>query len=102
MDGIPALDLWDVIVLVFGNRTQNHDRTVKPIVCLDTSHAQGQESRGVINVLDNVEFIPSNVQSSHQETLLKVFEDNEAVIKMIFKGRSPDIETLFQDPQSCS
>ena len=32
---------------------------------------------------------PSNVNSSHQEALLYVFEDNEAVIKMICKGRSP-------------
>ena len=36
--------------------------------------------------MDNVDFIPSNVNSSHQEAL---FEHNEAVIKMIFKGRSP-------------
>ena len=43
----------------------------------------------MINDLDNVDFIPSNVNSSHQEALLYVFEDNEAVIKMIFKGRSP-------------
>ena len=27
--------------------------------------------------------------TSHQEALLYVFEDNEAVIKMIIKGRSP-------------
>ena len=33
--------------------------------------------------------VPSNVQFSHQEALLYVFEDNEAVIKMIMKGRSP-------------
>ena len=33
--------------------------------------------------------VPSNVQSSHQEALLYVFEVNEAVIKMIIKGRSP-------------
>ena len=32
---------------------------------------------------------PQNVQFSHQEALLYVFEDNEAVIKMIIKGRSP-------------
>ena len=43
----------------------------------------------MINDLDNVDFIPSNVNSSHQEALLYVFEDNEAVIKMIIKGRSP-------------
>ena len=38
--------------------------------------------------MDNVDFISSNVPSSHQEALLYVFEDNEAVIKMIIKGRS--------------
>ena len=47
------------------------------------------QSRGVINVLDNVDLVPSNVRFSHQEALLYVFEDNEAVIKMIIKGRSP-------------
>ena len=43
----------------------------------------------MINVLDNVDLVPSNVQFPHQEALLYVFEDNEAVIKMIIKGRSP-------------
>ena len=43
----------------------------------------------MINDLDTVDFIPSNVQFSHQEALLYVFEDDEAVIKMIIKGRSP-------------
>ena len=43
----------------------------------------------MINDLDNVDLVPSNVQSSHQEALLYVFEDNEAVINMIIKGRSP-------------
>ena len=32
---------------------------------------------------------PQTSKSSHQEALLYVFEDNEAVIKMIIKGRSP-------------
>ena len=38
------------------------------------------------NVLNSIDSVPSNVQSSHQEALLYVFEDNEAVI---IKGRSP-------------
>ena len=50
-----------------------------------------KQSHGVINDLDNVDFVPSNVNSSHQEALLYVFEDDEAVIKMIFKGRSPTL-----------
>ena len=47
-----------------------------------------KKSHGMIDDLNNVDFIPSNVHSSHQEALLYVFEDNEAVIKMIMKGRS--------------
>ena len=43
----------------------------------------------MIDDLDNVDFISSNVNSSRQETLLYVFEGSEAVIKMIIKGRSP-------------
>ena len=48
-----------------------------------------KKSQGKINVIENIDSVPSNVQSSRQETLLYVFEDNEAVIKMIIKGRSP-------------
>ena len=88
LDGIPALDFWDLTVSVFGNTTQTHDRTGRPVVCPHTIQKRKQ-SQGVINDLDNVDFIPSNVQSSRQEALLYVFEDNEAVIKMIIKGRSP-------------
>ena len=87
LDGILALDLWDLIVLVLGNTTQNHDRTGRPVVCRDTRHAQVQ-SRGMFSVLNNVD-LASNVHFSHQDALLYVFEDNETVIKMIFKGRSP-------------
>ena len=89
MDGIPALDLWDLIVLVLGNIIQNHDRTVTSVVGRDTSHEPSQQSRGMFNVLNYVDRVSSNVQFSHQEALLYVFEDNEAVIKMIIKGRSP-------------
>ena len=98
LDGIPALDLWDLIVFVLGNTTQNHDITVKPVVCstrapqpavCSNERHKRQQSRRVSNELDNVDFIPSHVQSSYQEALLYVFEDNEAVIKMIMKGRSP-------------
>ena len=39
-------------------------------------------------MLKNIDCVPSNVQSPYQEALLYVFEDNEAVIKMITEGRS--------------
>ena len=40
-------------------------------------------------MMENIDSVPSNAQSSRQEALLYVFEDNEAVIKMIIQGRSP-------------
>ena len=87
LDGFPALDLLDLIVSVLGNTTQNQDRLGRPVVnkreaCspLHTIHKHKQSQR-VINDLDNVDFIPSNVQSSHQEALLYVFGDNEEEVR---------------------
>ena len=88
LDGTPALDLWYVIVSVFGNTTQNYDRTGRPVVCRDEKSRAPAIPRGD-QCFGKCDLVPSNVQSSHQEALLHVFEDNEAVIKMIIKGRSP-------------
>ena len=81
LDGLPALELWDLIVSVFGSVSQISDRTGRPV-----DVKRNQKSQGNINVMENIDCVPSNVQSSHQEALLYVFEDNEAVIKMIIKG----------------
>ena len=83
LDGLPALELWDLIVSVLGNVSRVSDRSGQPD---NDVHHKSQKN---INVLKNMDCVPSNVQSSHQEALLYVFEDNEAVIKMIIKGRSP-------------
>ena len=97
LDGIPALDLWDLIVAVLGNTNQSHkehgDLLMNKREVRSPPHTihKRKQSQRVINDLDNVDLVPSNVQSSHQEALLYIFEDNEAVIKMIIKGRSPTI-----------
>ena len=102
LDRIPALDLWDLIVLVLGNTIQTPDRTEQPVVNCDKVQSANKRSQGTTNVLNNIDCVPSHVNSSRQEALLNVFEDNEAVIKMINKGKKPDNETCFQNPQSCS
>ena len=84
LDWILALDLWDLIVSVLGNTTQTAERLGRPVI-IDKS----QRSQGKTNVLNNIDCVQSNVQSSHQEALLYVFEDSEAVIMMIIKGSSP-------------
>ena len=93
LDGIAALDVWDLIVAVLhGNTYQSDQERRDPCTNLVRFNPRKlqkrKKSRGKIDDLDNVDFISSNVHSSRQEALLYVFEDNEAVIKMIIKGRS--------------
>ena len=95
MDGIPALDLWDLVVEAFPSSPNQINKS------------KGQESQGnlsrntTLNMknqnptkhvnldLNNVDHVSSNVRSSQFGAVLYVFEGNEAVIKMIIKGRSP-------------
>ena len=91
LDGLLALEFWDLIVSVLGNMTQTTERTGRPVI-IDRS----QRSQGKINALNDIDCVPSKVQSSHQEALFYVFEDNEAVIKMIIKGRSPTMRHVLR------
>ena len=78
-DGLPALELF------LGNVSRVSDRSGKP----ESDDHKHHKSHNKIDVTRNIDSVPSNVQSARQEALLYVFEDNEAVIKMIIKGRSP-------------
>ena len=96
MDGIPALDLWDLVIEVFhsspnqANKTEdvreprgnlsanNQPNMQKPI---PTTHTNLD--------LTNIDHVPSSGTHSGSNAMLYVFEDNDAVIKMITKGRSP-------------
>ena len=103
LDGIPVLDLWDLIIAVLGNANQSNkarrDLCTNQREVRSTPHTiqKRKKSRGMIDNLDNVDFVSSHVQFSHQEALLYVFEDNQTVIKMITKGRSPTID-MFPEP----
>ena len=85
LDGLPALELWDLIVSVLGNVSRVSDNSAKP----ESDAHKLQKSHSKIDVVKDIDLVPSNVQSANHEALLYVFEDNEAVIKMILKGRSP-------------
>ena len=92
LDGIPALDLWDLIVAVLRGNIKNGATRARTYVRFRVAPHKLQKRKkihGKIDDPDNVDFISSNVDSSRQEALSYIFEDNEAVIKMIVKGRSP-------------
>ena len=79
LDGIPSLDLWDLIVaLLHRNTCQSNQARRDLCTNLREVHAvphtvqKRKKSHGMINDLDNVDFISSNVNSSRQEALLCV------------------------------
>ena len=98
LDGLPALELWDLIVSVLGNFSRVSDRSGNP----ESADHKHHKPHKKIDVMKDIDGVHSNVQSARQEALLYVFEDNEAVIKMIIKGRSPTMRHVSRTTQSCS
>ena len=76
---------WDIIVSVLGNVSRVSDRSGQPECDVHKHHKFHHK----IDVMKDIDAVPSNVQSARPEAFLYVFKDNEAVIKMIIKGRSP-------------
>ena len=76
LDGVPALDLWDLIVAVLGNTNQSNNArgdlcpNQREVRSTPRTIQKRKQSHGMINDLDNVDFIPSNVNSSHQEAFV--------------------------------
>ena len=72
LDGIPALDLWDLIVAVLGKRIRPYrtgrlvkEQTWSSFATLHDSQTQAisESDQWFGKWLDNVDFLPSNVQS---------------------------------------
>ena len=87
LDGTPALDLLDLIVAVLHGSTYQSNQERRDPHKFPTR----KKTHGKIDDLNNVDFVSSKVQFSNQEALLYVVEDNEAVIRMIIKRRSPTV-----------
>ena len=85
LDVLLALELWDLIVSVFGSVSRVSDGSGQ----LDSDVHKRHKPHKKIDLMKDIDAVPSNVQSASREALLYVFEDNEAVIEMIIKGRSP-------------
>ena len=92
LDLLPALELWDLIVSVLGNSSRISDRSVNP----ESDDHKHHKSQNKINLMKDIDSVLSNVQSARQEASVYVFEDNEAVIKIIIKGRSLTRRRVFR------
>ena len=101
---LPALALWDLIIEVL--RT-THGIPKPTQASTRETGVEIQSTPKIKQVLDQnvdpskVDQVPSIAHLSEKESQLCIFEDNEAVIKMIIKGRSPTM-TRVPHPPSCS
>ena len=96
MDGIPALTLWDLVIEVFHsspnqiNKTKDVREPRRNLSATPQPNMRSQIRTTHTNLdLANIDHVPSSVKHSGSNAMLYVFEDNEAVIKMIIKGGSP-------------
>ena len=99
MDGIPALDIWNLVKEVsrcnHNQPSKTKDSSVqgnmwhRVMSSTRKKHQTKVPTKHDSTELFHIDSVPSNVKFSQSIAMLYVFEDNETVIKMIIKGRSP-------------
>ena len=95
MDGIPALDLWDLVIEVFHSSPNQNNKTKdvrEPLGNLSATPQSNMRKNPTTNTnqdLNNIDHVPAIGTHSDSSAMVFVFEDNEAAIKMINKDRSP-------------
>jgi len=80
MEGIPCLQLWALILDVFAPLTRRNP--------MPSKQSTAPKAQTIHEILLSVDYVPPNVIVSEQGKII-ILEDNDAVIKMCIKGRSP-------------
>ena len=73
LDRLSALELWDLIVSVLGKVSRVSDGSGKP----ESDDHKHHRCHNKIDVMKDIDAVPSNVQFARQEALLYVFEDKK-------------------------
>ena len=86
LEGLPALTLWSLVIDVFeptsnSKQKQNHDLTFPEKLSL----------RQTYDLFGAIDYVPPSLPICYGRGKLFALEDNDAVIKMIIKGRSPNL-----------
>ena len=94
MDGLPALDIWDMVIEVLrstNNNVQPNHNGIRHTGAnlLSKTKTQNVRRRQNVGQLSDVDYVHTNTFSSQGESQLYIFEDNGAVIKMMNNRRSP-------------
>jgi hypothetical protein len=75
MQGVPILELWEKVLTVMTGRERMATLRIPTI-------------HGMYDICANGDFVPSTLPGPSGFAELVVLEDNEAVIKLIIKGRT--------------
>ena len=96
MDGSLAVDFRDVVIEVLrsSNSTKASTNPAAGICSRRDTPKPKQKGNRDVDQLSPVDCVTTNANSSQDESQLHIFEDNEAVIKMIIKGRSPTMRHM--------
>ena len=105
MDGIPALDLWDLVIEELHSspdETQRLQRVRRdPLLDITSEERTNMQNKTQIPKerleLSSGDYVSSKVKSSRPGATLYIFEDTEAVIKMTIKGKKSNNATRFRD-----
>jgi len=95
MEGIPSMDLWEEVLNVFGDDTKTppkvdyHSGMLPHTPSVGNNVADSFQTEA--DLLANVDYVPHNIPTSPTKAKLTICEDNEAVIKMAKKARSPNM-----------
>ena len=87
MDGLLALDLWDVVIELL-HSTNNTPFRLAPWNSCGTGNHSSNKTKTTTPTSLVIDRERSN-RDADQLSSVYIFEDNEAVIKMTIKGRSP-------------
>ena len=88
MDGLPALDMWDVVIeaLRSSKRTASPTHGAAGNCSRDRKSKPKQKGNRDVDQLSHVDHVTTNANSCQGESQLYIFEENEAVTKIIIKG----------------
>ena len=94
MDGIPAVGLWDLAIVLdfFWKKKFQHretDRAMKSKQTPTPTPKRRHTAKREVEELSKVDHVVTSAKPSLFQAQLHIFEDNDAMIKMIIKVRSP-------------
>jgi len=84
LEGIPALMLWSLIIDVFEPTAKNKGPS-------ELTFPEKLNIRKTYDLFGAIDYVPPSLPICYGRGKLFCLEDNDAVIKMIVKGRSPNL-----------